>query len=210
MSFHDVRLPEQQSYGAQGGPRYRTTIVENASGFEQRQQEWDYPLFEYSIGLKFWDEASIGSLLDFFHARAGAAYAFRYKDWSDYTAGLVRSGNTWVVGTPVPIGTGTGAQTVFDFVKKYTSGGVTRTRRITRPVSGTAKVYLNGALQSSGYTVDYSTGKVTFTSAPGSGVAVAWAGEFDVPARFAEDQMSFSIEAVRSGAWSLKIVGIRE
>jgi uncharacterized protein (TIGR02217 family) len=62
---------------------------------------------------------------------------------------------------------------VFQLVQWYTSGEVSEKRIISKPVGGTVQIYENGVLQTSGVTVDTTTGIVTFATAPGSGVAVS-------------------------------------
>jgi uncharacterized protein (TIGR02217 family) len=39
--FHDVRFPDAVARGATGGPEYSTDVVSVASGYEQRNQNWD-------------------------------------------------------------------------------------------------------------------------------------------------------------------------
>jgi uncharacterized protein (TIGR02217 family) len=66
-------------------------------------------------------------------------------------------------------------------------------------VAGTVRLAQNGVEQMSGWSVDTTTGVVTFTSAPGSGVAVAAGFEFDVPVRFDTDALSANLESFRAG-----------
>lgn len=62
-----------------------------------------------------------------------------------------------------------------------------------------------------GWALVDSTGLVTFTTAPAAGAIIAWAGRFDIPARFDTDDMRISIEAVQLGNWpSIPIVEVRE
>src|SRR4029434_7682253 len=56
--------------------------------------------------------------------------------------------------------------TQFQLVKHYPSGGVIEVRTITKPVPGTVKVYLEGIQQLSGWSVDATTGLVTFGTLP--------------------------------------------
>ncbi len=54
-------------------------------------------------------------------------------------------------------------------------------------MSVTVKVGIDGVDQGapgSGWTVNQTTGVVTFTTAPGVGAVLTWGGEFDVPVRF--------------------------
>ena len=100
------------------------------------------------------------------------------------------------------ISTGNGSQTVFQLVKNYTSGSITESRIITKPVFGTLKIYLNSVLQSSGFAADYATGLITFTTAPANTVLVQADFEFDVPVRFDTDKLSAALDTYGVHSWS--------
>jgi uncharacterized protein (TIGR02217 family) len=98
------------------------------------------------------------------------------------------------------IGVGNAALTQFQLVKTYVSGTEIVTRQIKKPVSGTVKVYKNAVLQTSGYSVDYEVGKVTFTTAPAVGVVVTADFEFDAPVRFDTDFLPASLDSYGIGS----------
>ena len=108
--------------------------------------------WDVASGLK--KQAQI-ELIAFFRARTGKAYGFRFKDWTDHRA------------TGQLLGTGDDALTQFQLVKHYPSGSVIEVRTITKPVAGTVQVYLDGVEQLSGWSVNTTTGLVTFGTAPG-------------------------------------------
>lgn len=184
MGFHEVQFPTDISYGSAGGPGFSTSIIRVDSGAEERISRWDQALHRYDLTYAIRDPNKISTVRAFFHARLGAANGFRLKDHGDFTSG------TDDIRTPgfedVVIGTGDASETVFQLVKKYTSGAITRTRTIEKPVSGTVRIGFDGVEQNSGWTVDTSTGKVTFSSAPGNAVSITAGYEFDVPVRFGE------------------------
>jgi uncharacterized protein (TIGR02217 family) len=143
-------------------------------------------------------QAQIEELIAFFRARRGKAYGFRFKDWTDYRP------------TGQLLGTGDDTQTQFQLVKQYPSGNVIEVRTITKPVAGTVKVYLDGVEQLSGWSVNATTGLVTFGMPPAVGVDVTAAFEFDVPVRFDTDHMAVTIESYRLHAWQqIPIVELR-
>jgi uncharacterized protein (TIGR02217 family) len=81
---------------------------------------------------------------------------------------------------------------------------------IAKPVAGTASVYLDGIEQLSGWSVDTSTGIVTFTTAPAAGVQVTADFEVDVPVRLDTDHMAMTIETYRLHNWQqIPIVELR-
>jgi uncharacterized protein (TIGR02217 family) len=150
----------------------------------------------FASGLK--KQAQIDELIAFFRARRGKAYRFRFKDWTDYKA------------TGPLLGTGDDVLTQFQLVKHYPSGSVIEVRTITKPVAGTVNVYLDGMLQASGWSVDTTTGLVTFGTAPAMGVEVTADFEFDVPVRFDTDHMAVTIKTYQLHNWQqIPIVELR-
>lgn len=196
--FHEVQFPPKIAYGATGGPEFNTTITTTFGGFEQRNVNWQKARGRWDVSTGIKSKADMDAVIAFFRARFGKAYGFRFKDWSDYQ------------GVGQAIGTGNGAQTAFQLIKTYVSGGETYVREIRKPVNGSVSVYLDSVLQVGGYTVDYATGIVTFSVAPGGSVAVGADFEFDVPARFDSDQISVRADGPARFVWdSIPIVEIR-
>jgi uncharacterized protein (TIGR02217 family) len=137
-------------------------------------------------------------MIAFFRARKGKAYGFRFKDWTDYKA------------TGQPLGAGDDATTAFQLVKRYPSGSAVEVRSIVKPVAGTVRVYLDGVEQLSGWSVDVTTGLVTFTSPPDEDVDVSADFEFDAPVRFDTDHMAVTIETYKLHRWQqIPIVELR-
>lgn len=181
------RFPEDLSYQSRGGPRYSTSIVAVRSGAETRNQNWTYPLHMYDAAKDNRTIAQITALLDHFHVCAGMYYAFRFKDWTDYKSVPSTIGSV-ISATDQAIGVGNGTTTTFQLMKTYTRGSVSRTRKISKPVAGTVLVALDSVPQASGWTVDNTTGIITFTTPPANNVVVSAGYEFDVPVRFASDE----------------------
>jgi uncharacterized protein (TIGR02217 family) len=140
-------------------------------------------------------QAFIDALQSFFLNVAGKSDAFRLKDHKDYQA-LAQN-----------IGTGNGSNTHFQLTKTYVTGARSYVRTVQKPIAppavtyqgaalpNTVKLYLNGAIQStSAWSVDATTGIVTFGSAPGGGVAVTADFQFHYPVRFDTDDLEAQIE----------------
>lgn len=197
-SFHEVQFPPKIAYGATGGPQFNTSISTTFGGFEQRNINWlkSRGRWDVSTGLK--SQSDMDALQAFFRARFGKGYGFRFKDWADYTA------------TAQTIGTGNGTLTAFQLAKLYVSGAYTYSREIKKPVNGTVKIYKNSILQASGFTIDYTTGIVTFTVAPTAGQVISADFEFDVPVRFDTDQIDVRADGPNFFTWdSVPVVEIR-
>lgn len=195
--FHEVQFPTSISRGSSGGPRRRTDIVTLRSGYEERNSVWADSRREYDAGLGIRDINDLYGVLEFFEARLGRLYGFRWKDWADYKSGAP---NRNVSEDDQDIGTGDGSETQFQLVKAYTSGPATYTRAITKPVSGTVVVEVNGSLENpSNYSVNPETGIVTFNLAPASGRTIKAGFEFDVPVRFTNDHIDVTLDLFSAG-----------
>src|SRR3546814_18508743 len=90
-------------------------------------------------------------------------------------------------------------QTRFALVKHYGLSDDPQTRRITRPLSGSVRVSIEGVEQLMGWSLEPG-GWISFTAAPPEGQEVRAGFRFDVPVRFAEDRLHLSIAAFRAGA----------
>lgn len=209
MGFHEVQFPDGISYGSRGGPGFKTHVITTDGGYEERLALLAVPRyqFEAAFGVKSHDD--LGDLMEFYIARQGVANGFRYKDWRDFTTNADhRSAHTNV---DVSIGTGDGTKTDFQLIKKYTSGAVTRTRNITKPVTGTVKIAIDAVDQTSGWTVNTTTGIVTFTSAPAVGEDITAGFEFDVPVRFGEEideLLNLNYDDFSSGSASVPLIEV--
>lgn len=207
MAFHEIQFPTTISYGSSGGPKRLTQIVSLRSGFEERNQVWAHSRRTYDAGLGIRSINDIHDVLVFWEARSGALHGFRWKDWVDYKSCAPKN---QVDPEDQILGEGDAAETEFQLVKRYESASVEYARPIRKPVAGTVRVALDGVEQMSGWSVDTTTGIITFTSAPGDGVVVTAGFEFDVPVRFQEDDISVSVEGFEAGAaQSIKVIEIR-
>jgi uncharacterized protein (TIGR02217 family) len=197
MAFHEVRFPDNISRGARGGPERRTQIVELASGDEERNASWANSRRRYDVAYGIRRADDLAAVVAFFEARNGRLHGFRYKDWADYKSALPSQA---ITATDQQIGTGTGSLQIFQLEKRYTSGAQTWVRTITKPVAGTVRVALGMVEQMSGWTLDTTTGLVTFTTAPTGGVIVRAGFEFDVPVRFDSDTLDVTLDFERLGS----------
>jgi uncharacterized protein (TIGR02217 family) len=199
MAFDEVQFPTNLSWGLVGGPAYQTDILQLDSGYEARNQNWPVALAKFDASMAHWTAADIATVVAFFRARKGKARGFRFKDWSDY------QGTAEVMSPAV----GDGVITAFQMQKTYTSGGISEIRTITKPVLGTVTAYKNGVSASA--TINYTTGVVTFSTAPGVGVVPTATFEFDLPVRFDVDDLKIEVEAPGVFSWGqIPIVEIRD
>ena len=160
--FDTVRFPPRISMGAVGGPRFKTSVVGMASGAESRVREWETERGEWSVSYHAKTPREMGPILSFFRAiAAGQANTFRFKDWTDFEC--LSGEGLFIDVESSPLGR--------QMVKRYTFGGQTYDRVITKPISG--KITTNAV------DLDYATG----LAASGT----TWSGEFDCMCRLNTD-----------------------
>ncbi len=181
MDFDEVRISDRVSYGARGGPERRVDIVELESGFEERNTPWAHSRRSYDISYGIRNIEDAYGIIEFFEARYGNLYGFRFKDWADYKSTNLTSAVTAI---DQNLGTGDGVTTTFQLTKTYVSGPRSYTRDISKPVAGTVLIAVDGAPTVTGWAVDSSTGVVAFDVAPALGAVLRAGFEFDVPVRF--------------------------
>lgn len=192
-AFDDVLFPIALGREAEVVPEVSTSIVTSAGGQEKRNAEWAEARTSYDVGPGLRSEVDIMALLDFFRARMGPARGFRLRDPFDCFA------------LDELLGFGDGTTVRFQLVRNYG----TVTRRITRPVAETLVVSIDG-VETEDFTLG-DGGVVTLGLAPAEGAAVTARFLFDVPVRFAEDQLRVSRATFLAGALaSVPLVEIRE
>lgn len=199
MTFHDDPLTADDSYGLKGGSGFNTGIVQLQSGAEERIGRWGSALRTFDAARTVKTRAIAAYYETFWQARQGSLHTFPVKDWRDYastadgaTPSFTGAGGGALAVTNVDqsLGTGDGSNKNFQLVKKYVRGSIVRTRNITRPVSGTVLISKDvGAgpvAQTLGvdFTVDLSTGIVTFATAPAVGALIKGGFEYYVHCRF--------------------------
>ncbi|MFQ6016786.1 MAG: DUF2460 domain-containing protein [Kiloniellaceae bacterium] len=215
--YDDVIMPKAVRFGSSTTPRTSTRQVFTGSGFRKVNQLWSQKLRK--LRLRYVRKISdVYEILRIWEAVEGPVHSFLARDWNDWntTAGSFEPGDeSKVSATDQPLQNtadesflGDGTTTTFQMVKRYLVGATAaHTRTIQKPENGTVKVAVDGVALSEGgspddFTVDYSTGIVTFANPPGAGVSptavnVTWGGAFRVPVHFAEDEGL--IQELRSG-----------
>lgn len=203
--------------GQTGGPismaRYSTIVNKGFSGFEARNRNWKSARRVYQLDLVGKTQGVYASLLAFFHAVSGMSDSFRFFDMTDFQINgitpcspAVGDGNNKVfqMQQQYVVGSGANARTVLRTISKpimshqsatFNGSGVNyNSSALITDFSGialldTVAAYLNGINQpgTNNYTIDATTGLITFATAPGVGVAVASTGQFDTPVRFDSD-----------------------
>lgn len=190
MSYLDTFIPACGGYGWQGGPEFKTVIVEMRNGYERRNAEISQARHSFNIpynNISPEDYMGIKSL----HLTArGRLHNFKFIDELDNEA------------VNEVFATGNGTRTVFQLRKLSVIDGVSYERSVYVPLPGIV-ITNNGSPATP--TIDYDRGLITFSSPPGNGNALRWTGKFALWVRFNQDDLPFSIDnlRVRSGQVSI-------
>lgn len=168
-----------QAYGWQGGPGFKTTIVEMSNGRENRNAEWAQAKHQYQVPFNNITKPDYATIKSAHMLCRGQLHAFRFRDMLDYQA------------TNEAFGVGNGVRVEFQLLKQSLQDGVSYQRLVFAP-DPTIQIRVNNVVTSA--TVDYERGTVTFAVAPSNGAGLTWTGTFGVWVRFNQDYLPFSID----------------
>lgn len=193
--FHDVRFPVRLAFGARGGPRRQVAITSLSNGQEHRNSSQRFSRRVYDAGTALKSIADVYTLLNFFEARQGQLYAFKFRDPLDYKSSRIHAPIT-----PLDqiIGYGDDVQTRFTLSKTYSDEAGDTFRWITKPISTSVLVAVDG-LTTDSFDVDPLRGTIDFVVPPPMGAAITAGFEFDVPVRFDMAQLDISLDAFGAG-----------
>jgi uncharacterized protein (TIGR02217 family) len=179
-------------------PTFQTRIQRAVSGRELRALDYPYPLWQFALVYDFlrdnpqagYDE--LRTLLGFFMLCQGAFGTFLFQDPSDFQ----------VAGQQ--IGIGDASTTVFQLQRamgtSLAGGGFLEPMDAPNVVSA---IYFDGITQAPAtYSVDPTTGLVTFGFAPGSGLIITADFTYYFRCRFVDDKYDFENFMYR--LWQLK------
>lgn len=156
-------------FGLKEDQEFSTLIFQADSGREKRRSKWSKPIRTLDCWLENENEEAVNSIWEFFKARKGKYDTF----WVKFPTSFKVSAET--------VGIGNDSQTVFNL--DYFPVDIS-----------SVKVYLNGILQVLGYTVTNDltneVTKITFSVAPGIGVAITADYEYYIQVRFDDDKLS--------------------
>jgi uncharacterized protein (TIGR02217 family) len=204
-NFHEIQFPLAIAFHSTGGPVRKTEIVTLGSGYEERNAVWAGSRRSFDVGSGVRSLDDLNAVIGFFEARRGRLHGFRFSDFTDNKSCAPSQ-------TPTPldqaIATGDGHTTVFPLTKTYASGAGSWTRAIAKPVAGSVRIAVAGS-ESHPFTVDPTTGLITFTTAPTDGAAITAGYGFDTPVRFDSDGLSVNLASFAAGEIpSVPLVGV--
>ena len=185
MAFNETRFPTSISYGSTFTVSRNVSVVKLPSGAREATARWNRALRLFNVQNGIRSLADLLTIRDFYLLRGGPLNGFRFKDWTDFTSNSNHVGA--VTPTDMNIGTGDAATKTFQLRKIYSDSiAESEYRPITKPVSGTVVAAVDGTTTTA-FTVDATTGLITFSSAPPNNQAVTAGFEFDVPVVFGSE-----------------------
>lgn len=209
MAFLDLSFPHRVAASVSRGLVRKVDILTLANGEERRAARWRNSLRIYNAGSGIRDLDDLDAVVQLFEEAEGTLHAFRFRDWADFQSGATRQ-------PPTPhdqvIGTADGQSVAFQLVKSYGQRAPYQ-RAITKPQAGTVRLAVDGT-ERSDWTLDALTGMVLFQSPPAAGLTITAGFLFDVPVRFATDQLdvdlSFFSEAEHRGLGHAPEIQLKE
>jgi hypothetical protein len=164
IPINAILLPDRLTSGARGGPTFAKTVLVGTTGHAFINERYTRPIWKYTVEFSEVLDSDVMLVRDLFMATRGGAEGFLFKDPRDYTA------------TAQPTSGGI-------LYRRYTIGGKTFDRKITRPVAG------------------YTTG----------GGGTTWTGTFLIPVRIDSDDLDLNVvKEDMAGIPSLPLVEVLE
>lgn len=166
MAFLNEQFPTAIDYGSSNGAKYSGSDTITRGGNSYESLHHPYPQISCSLGFNKRTQVWLmTSVVDFFH-KVGGMYgsAFRVKNLAEYSTNSNTGTPTYNDQACTLVSTG-----VYQLTKWYGTESLSTAtrRRLRKPVSGTALVgirddFNNPVAQTNGFTVDYTTGEITF------------------------------------------------
>ncbi len=180
--FLNERISLDARYGTSFTCSFSVTNTSDVGGNSYSKLHNPFPVLRYELNFANCQQDDLAKELQDLYMRSGGQHGgFRVRHYTEFTT------NDYT-GTPahtdqqlIDLG-----DDVYQLVVWYGApGGATPRREIRKPISGTVKIGVGGALVTTGFAVDYVTGQITFEATPGG--AVTGGCEFDIPMRFDAD-----------------------
>jgi len=217
--FKPVLFPTNISFNSIVSETFESDDIIVDSGVSQRTPRWKYPLHEADVAFAVRTMEELHALKQFWRIVHGTQYGFLFNNPFDFTSNFAKNFDSrsapQITAIDQVIGTGDGATTQFQLSKTYTYKNVydntdeTHVKPIYRPQPNTTIVSLDGVQQFSGWSVDVTTGIVTFTSPPGNGVIIKAGFWYWLTMRFNTKRLPLALEAYGIGqASEVKLVEI--
>lgn len=197
--FYNLIFPESISIKSTRSIKYDTIIHSSKNGSELRISNLEYPMLSYNIVNDIKNKKELETITNFFKLVKGRAGGFKFKDWLDYEA---KSQNIAVTDGEIK---------EFQLIKTYNYDNKIEIRKITKPIEGSVKIFVDDVDITTSIVVDYDTGIIKFSIAPEKDKIIKADFNFYVPVRFDTDTLEIVMINTKVGTVKdLKIVEIVE
>lgn len=196
MTTLTANFPTGIGFGSSAQTQWNKRRVSTPAGYSQTNQLFSKALMKYDVasGVKSLDDCH--ELIRFFNVMMANDSVVLFTDKTDFKSCAPLQVAAY---SDSVIGTGDGADTTFQLYKRYSAGGLNYDRKITRPMTGTVKIGVNGSELLSGWTVNVDTGIVTFSSPPANGHVITAGFHFYVPVDFVDSSLDWVLDKFRAG-----------
>lgn len=187
-----------QGWSVHKRPAFSTRVVEHVSGRQVVAALYAQTLYEFELTIDGLDLAgafaglgqySLQTLMGFYLGLQGRFGTFLFTDPTDNSV------------TNQILGYGDGTTTIFPLMRT-----VGATTELSPPASSYPKVYLDGVLQTSGWSLT-SANAIQFTSAPATYSTITATFTYAFNCRFLDDQEDF--ENFMNGLWRVQTLKFR-
>lgn len=174
--------------------RWKTRVSNfDELGAEQRKQKWLFPKRDLTLKYRLLTRAKARTLWQFYIDQKG-----RFQSWFFFMQ--ESDADTYM---KEYVGTGDGSTTVFNLPSKLASSYTLYVNNVAKTGGGVDYTFAaEGGLD--------GADKVTFTSAPASGLYITWSftGQLKIRSRFAEDNLDFETFFTRLITTGVKTRGL--
>lgn len=183
--FSESRMNAEIGYGSSFSESYSVVNTEDAGRNSYGKLNDPRPLARCDLVFQNRShEFTLTQVMDVFHRAGGTFGGFRVKNYANYSTNRYQGVPTAVDQRLRP----TATPGVYQITQWYGEPvELSRRRLIKKPVPGTVKVAINGVATLVGWTVDNTTGLVTFGVVPAPGDVLTAGCYFDFPMRFETD-----------------------
>jgi len=182
MAFINRRINIDSRLGTSFAETFAVQHHKDISGNEYSKLQHPYAMLEYTLNYSNMLRDGAGKeILELYQEAGGTYAAFRLKHKQEFTTNDKKLPPTSLDQPLIDLG-----DDKFQLVTWYGTPGPTSTRRlIKKPVAASVLIAVDGVTVTTGFTVNYNNGIVTFDDDPGGDVTGGC--EFDIPMRFAAD-----------------------
>lgn len=182
MAYLRAQIEACESFGWEGGPEFKTRIVQMANKRERRNAEWAQPRHRYELPFQNIGPSDYASIKQMHLVCRGMLHAFLYRDPLDNMA------------DDEVFGVGDGSLAEYQLSKLSVVDGVSYQRNVYALPDPPAVTVTANDVPVSGVTVDPDTGRIVFDTPPANGAILRWSGPFMIWVRFNQDWLPFSID----------------